>query len=433
MTKIAIVNHHSRLNRGTAAILNTRIKALKDQIPDAEFTVFTYNMDTDYAPELKDMPGIKIKFYDPILWIRKSPSWIAKTGLNLVKLAFYRSNFVHWNKNKNGIREYLDADLIVSTGGDVLTEDYGVRVFRNQCINLLIGVWFGKPIVIYGETIGPFKNALDVKMIRHLLNHSRLITLREEISAGIVKEIGITNVPTYTTADSAFLLEPANEDRIQRLLEIEGIRSRDTPLVGISASKVISRFGFRNAATREEKYRQYIEIMARMVDYLTEKLNSRVVFIPHVTEYWSSDDRKVAADIIASVKNPQKCVNITSDYTAAELKGIIGTLDMFIGTRMHSTIASTSMYVPTVIIAYSHKAHGIMGKALSLDQYVVDIRSIEYEALTARIDDVWKNKDTIRADLKNKIPVIKERAQYNAVLVKNLIQERGRPVNIKKE
>ena len=40
---------------------------------------------------------------------------------------------------------------------------------------------------------------------------------------------------------------------------------------------------------------------------------------------------------------------------------------------MHANIAATSMCVPTLAIAYSHKFYGIM-KMLQLDEYVMDIK-----------------------------------------------------------
>ena len=44
---------------------------------------------------------------------------------------------------------------------------------------------------------------------KFLLKRMALITLRERISKQHLEELGITNVPIYLTADSAFLLEPA--------------------------------------------------------------------------------------------------------------------------------------------------------------------------------------------------------------------------------
>ena len=54
------------------------------------------------------------------------------------------------------------------------------------------------------------------------------------------------------------------------------------------------------------------------------------------------------------------CRIVSGEYTAAQFKGIIGLTDCLLGARTHATIASMSQAVPTVSVAYSRKAYGIM-------------------------------------------------------------------------
>ena len=85
----------------------------------------------------------------------------------------------------------------------------------------------------------------------------------------------------------------------------ERIEKDDNPVIGISVSKIISRYGFCDLHSPKEKYNKYITIMARIIDHLIERLNAIVVFIPHVIEPWSNDDRTVAKDILKLVKNKE--------------------------------------------------------------------------------------------------------------------------------
>ena len=88
---------------------------------------------------------------------------------------------------------------------------------------------------------------------------------------------------------------------------------------------------------------------------------------------------------------------------------------------MHATIASTSMLVPTVAIAYSDKTHGIIGKMLGYEAYVLDVKDLSYDKLISKIDDAWKNRDMIKKDLEIKIPEIKEKAMLNGKLIKEVV------------
>ena len=141
---------------------------------------------------------------------------------------------------------------------------------------------------------------------------------------------------------------------------------------------------------------------------------------PHVIEPWGNDNRTVTEDIFKKVRH-KKIVLIKNEYTAEEIKGIIGHCDLFIGARMHAIIASTSMGVPTVAIAYSHKTHGIM-EILGCSKYVLDIKDLDYNTLASAISDVWNNRIKIRKELESKMADIKHYALLNGKLVKEYIE-----------
>ena len=154
MTKIVITNHRS-MNKGNAALLNSRIKALKKYIPDAEFAVFTYHPKIDYKPEMEYMERVKIRFYEVPCKVSLSPRRMLKT-FSILKLLFCNITELVKRLDK-GIQKYDEADVIISTGGDVLTEDYGSVSFFNNVANLLLGILLKKPVIVYAESIGPFK------------------------------------------------------------------------------------------------------------------------------------------------------------------------------------------------------------------------------------------------------------------------------------
>lgn len=422
MTKIVIVNHGTRMNKGTAALLNSRIKALKEFIPDADFTVFTYCL--NYEPETKYMPDIDIKFYESIGWIGLSPRAMLKTAISTFKLLLHQISLDIKPKGNSGIQDYFDADIIISTGGDKLTEDYGSPF--SDFVNLLFGVLLGKPVVLYAESIGPFNKKWNKMIGKFIFSKMSLITLREEISRKHLKELGVNKPPIYVTADSAFLLKPAPHQIIKEIMLKEGINKSNKLLIGMSVSKIIARYGFLDLKDNEEKYNGYIDIMSKVVEYLIKNLNATVIFVPQVIGPWSNDDRTVADNISNLVKDKHKCISIKGEYTTEEVKGIIGECDMFIGARMHATIASTSMFVPTVAIAYSSKTHGIIGEMLGQERYVLDIKNLDYNTLIPKIDDAWNNKEKIKRDLESKMDKIKERALFNAELVRDLVLEEKR-------
>jgi len=414
MTKILVVNFGGRFNKGGVALVNSMIETLTYFIPECKFTALAHQANYNQYP-------IKV-----IETVGENSSFKAGLkALNLLMAAFllmvYNKLGIHLNPRNEILREYVESDAVINTGGDNLTEDYGTLSLAFNLNYLLIGLILKKPVVVYAESIGPFKGTISRLMANFVLNRVDLITIREEISKENLNKINVNKPHICITADSAFLLKAVNATRLTELLTKENITENNRPLVGISISKIISRYGFSDFEKPEEKYNQYVSVMARTIEYITENLGATVVIVPHVIDPRRNDDRWVADDVCKLISNKSKVISIKEDYTPEELKGIIGHCDLFIGARMHATIASTSMMVPTIGIAYSHKIYGIVGEMLGQKEYILDVKELTYESLISRIDDVWKNREKIKKELEIKVPQVKERAMLNGKLVKELL------------
>ena len=414
MTKVLIVNFGGRFNKGGVALVNSMIETITYFIPKCKFTALAHQANYNQYP-------IKV-----IETVGSNSSF--KAGLNsaylvitsFLLMVFRKFGIVLTPRNEI-LREYAESDAVINTGGDNLTEDYGVLSLVFNLSYLLIGLMFKKPVIIYAESIGPFKKTISKLIANFILNRVNLITIREEISKQNLDQINVSKPPIYLTADSAFLLKAVNNNKLTELLKRENITMNDRPLIGISISKIISRYGFVDIEKPEEKYNQYIKIMAKTIDYLTNDLGATVVIVPHVIDPRRNDDRWVADDVCKIVSNKSRVISIKEEYTPEELKGIIGHCDLFIGARMHATIASTSMLVPTIGIAYSHKIYGIVGEMLGQKEYILDVKELTYESLVSKIDTVWKNRETIKKQLEIKVPQVKEKAMLNGKLVKELL------------
>jgi colanic acid/amylovoran biosynthesis protein len=427
MTKIVFVNHGSYHNKGSAAILYSKINTLKKLIPEANFVVFTYN--PEIGLHLQDVKAYKS--IGSVSLSRKTllakDTWGTLFRLGRSGLWWVLKKFFHWDfrtlRNEAGLNEYYDADVIINTGGDCLTEDYGTFSFLTHMLNLLFVLLLMKPIVLYAESIGPFKRWWNRAITRIFLRRVTLLTVREEITQQYLKKLGINKTKVYLVADPAFLLEPASFQSVKKIIDIEGVNRRKRPLVGMSVSRIISRYGFSNIHEPVEKHRKYIKIMAKITEYLNNTLKATVVFIPHVLEPWGNDDRDVADDIYKLLRNNRDIVSIKNEYSPEELKGIIGCCDLFVGARMHTIIASMSMGIPSIAIAYSNKAHGILGKMLGYERYVLDIKNLSYTSLSSAVNDAWTNRKQIRKELVLKMKRVKQLSLLSATLVKELVEQ----------
>jgi len=92
---------------------------------------------------------------------------------------------------------------------------------------------------------------------------------------------------------------------------------------------------------------------------------------------------------------------------------------------MHSTIASTSMSVPTIAISYSHKFEGVLAGVIGRPEYIVDIRDFSSQQLSKElcwvVDCAWENRELLAKELAENIETVKKKALANAELTKELL------------
>lgn len=411
MIKILILNVGCS-NKGTFALVISTMNTIRNFVPGAQFSLM--------GSKKIDNNNVRIKKSVYSGLNKRRPHDAVISILCLFKCAcinIFNRFGVHIPVTKNSrLFDYYDCDIIINSGGDHLSGEAGFSASGNF-LNILYAILLDKPIVLYGESLGYFKNSLLNFTLKIILNRTRLILVREELSAKYLSNNDIINPRIFFTADPAFLLDPAPKSYILDILSKEGINEIQTPLIGINPSGLIKEF-IRMGHKINDKI--YYSILAKVIDSLIDNLNATIIMIPHVYSE-GTDDRVAISNISNMVKNISSVKTIKNEYTPQELKGIIGLCDLFIGARMHATIASTSMFVPTVGIAYSHKMHGIIGKMLGQEKYVVNIDELEYETLVSKINDAWENREMIKRELEIKIPEIKNKAMLNGKYVKDLL------------
>jgi colanic acid/amylovoran biosynthesis protein len=163
----------------------------------------------------------------------------------------------------------------------------------------------------------------------------------------------------------------------------------------------------------------YYSTFARLCDALIDA-GKKVILIPHVMEKNPDNNDVIACDeVLKRMTHLTGVVVVSGEPSAVDFKGIIGCCECLIGTRTHATIAAMSQGVPTVSIAYSRKAHGIMkdvygdelGAALTVEARDItpQILLSAYErAVASRIDS-------------GRLAAIKDRAQLNFTVAKALL------------
>jgi colanic acid/amylovoran biosynthesis protein len=363
---ILITNHSSSGNLGDASILESLIDELKE---------YNGGMQISIVANYLDHP---ISVSDDIITC-KNPFML---GLGT-----------------DSLKAYQKADGVIIRGGDYLSNLYGNISLLHHVLTAYPAVLLHRPIAFIGHSFGPFSvydplSMFSKKLLRTELNHSQLITIREDESLKHIYDL-VSLDKCHEVADSAFLLEPMQENVVYSyLLDLmDGIDFKN--IVGINTSAVIPLYGFSQFKLAGSKEQCYVKNLAKFVDLVLNSFDDiAVVLIPHVMRPGNNDLR--VSELVAKEAKSKERIRIVKNVCSPRLmKGIIGQLDFLIASRMHAMIHSISSGVPTLGVSYSHKVNGLM-RLLGLNEYILDIREMSYDTLFRKFEEMWFNQDIVK-------------------------------------
>jgi len=453
--KIVLINSDGEYkkmesNKGAEAVIVSSLKILRHFFPDAEY-VSTIQLSEDLCKSLNcNMIHNKTyshKTYSPYTSLNSTSNLLRCIVWKMLKDYFHYDFKVLINNKK--LREYHNADLIIHLGMDLYSDDFGTRTVLEHSKDLFQAILLGNKVVIWAESVGPFKSKITQKLANITLNRVSLITLREEISKSYLEEISVNKPPISITMDPAFLLDPIEKAQIKYILEENGITEISKPLIGMSLSLSYMAGGMKKSRSvalinktskifqylmpeelfdillkhgrKSETYSsarlEYTKLMAGVLDHLIEELNVDVFLIPHL-QHSLVGEKIIHEMVLQQAKHKERIKLISSNCTAREVKGIIGQCDLFIGGRMHACIAALSQNIPTVALSYSYKFQGIAGM-VGLEKYVCT--DITYDNVIEKVMSAWKFREEISSELKYKYPRIVEKALENGELVQKLL------------
>ncbi|MBR3116902.1 MAG: polysaccharide pyruvyl transferase family protein [Bacilli bacterium] len=405
-TKITITNAYTWYNKGDAGILLATIDILKKIYKNVEFNILSFTPKIDEKKYCKD-PCIN-KVYSNIL--NPYPYKKGKIGrmFAIIKL-FIRLIILHIRlkvcKSKtidkiDSLRVLRDSDIIIVCGGGFL----GGKKYESimHLYQIYIDTLFAKPVYIMGTSIEPIKKKTIKFLTERILKKVDFVFARERITYNYLSSFLQKN-KYELIPDMAFALKPQDI----KIDFIDNLTKDNNILFGIT----VRNWNFPYSKNKKEAMNNYIK---SIVDLMIKEFKIRkckFIFIPQVTVY-TGDDTIIAKKIknLLPKKNRNNFIIRSDDWSPNEIKSVIGKMNFFIGTRMHSNIFATSMCIPTTAIAYEKKTNGIM-ETVGLEDYIVEIDQINSNILLEKIENMIKNEKQIRLKLNNRIIEINKEIQ----------------------
>lgn len=424
--RILVIQHFSP-NVGDSSVICSMLHSLKKHFPMAHFVVSasdpartaeTHAVDT--IPWVINLTRMREKAVPVKLLIFAQEVFFGFFMLFAARIENQRKIFPWFSREKQKVfLEYQNADIVICPGGHFFTTLNRLNGLIAHWMAVYLSVILKRPTVIYGQTIGPFSGMLSCcyeKITAMILNRVDLITVREALSKDYLDAIGVKTPLIEVTAEAAHLMPPPKKEHIFNLLQKAQIfRPPGKQLCGVTIHHIYYSQYFRED--------EYINLMATTFDYLIEKHECEVIFIPMEMCSTHGGDRPMARKIINNMNNKKYARVLEGEYSPQETMGVIGYMDLFVGTKTHSIIFALNMCVPTFCIAYHSKSREFM-RHFGIEDYTLDLGSYKIEDAYDILDRLCLNVGDIKKTILQNFAAQKVKADNNNILILELLKEK---------
>ena len=345
-------------NLGLAALTYATVDIVNEVLPgEAEIVLFSINSDAALA-RMSEQLGVHDKRLIAVPFYRKRPASMI-----------------------NSFRQMRRCDVIVDfTGGDSFADIYGTKRIAKKLGDKQMALASRVPFVLAPQTIGPFRHKLVLPWAKHVINRAALVFTRDELSRSFLSEL--TERDVIVATDVAVRL-PWTPSRFE-------LAPTDRPRVGVNVSGLLWNGGYtgQNQFDLRTDYQAYCH---RLLEEL-EAEGFEIHLVPHVISRQNAENEDDAAASRKLAESHPGCVIAPPFESPVEAKSYISHMDVFVGSRMHATIASFTSGVPTVPVAYSRKFAGFFGH-LGYSP-LVDLTTLDTEpAVVATMASVLKRHE----------------------------------------
>jgi len=304
-------------------------------------------------------------------WVRRAARLVAQFLILLAATAAPGRFRGRHSMASAAARSYAEAELIISTGGTYLVEHY--RVWHR--LVELVTVSFGRaPVVLWTQSLGPFRKASSKCLVRLLLTRAALVMLRDERSRGHLLALDSRHADKLIVVpDAAFALaeNPPPGRRERDIGAVISVREWDATLDGRTGIDVAP----------------YQRAMRAAVERLVEDAaGARVLALSTCQGLpaYGIDDSAYAAELFGSIPG----VDVDAAYHRPEdLVQVLRRTRVVVATRMHLAILALLSGCQIVAIAYEFKTIELF-TACGLGRHVIALADCTPDAVAAMLDEI---------------------------------------------
>ena len=219
--------------------------------------------------------------------------------------------------------------------------------------------------------------------------------------------------------DLALTTERCPDTLGRELLTSHGLTMFDRPLLGVT----VLDWGLLQRSFRRQ--RAYEQAVAEAISFFIETYGGQAVLFPQVQGPSSVEDDLIPSQrVYEQVKQRDRVFLIQNVLSIEHLISAYGLMDIFLGTRLHSSVLAMTQGVPVLAIAYQPKVCGVM-ESVGLQAWVVPIEMVSADLLRQRLAELWEQREAVRAMIAKARQYIQAEISWIGEMMRRDFERRG--------
>lgn len=267
----------------------------------------------------------------------------------------------------------------------------------------------GRSMGFYNIGAGPVSTRAGRRMLRDISNMMDFITVRDEDSMAILRDIGVSNPRILLGADAALNAPSASDESVLPMIRRAGL-DPEKEILALNINHYIDTWA--HAAAPRLGRKKFLEIYAAGANRALNEIGSQVAVI--TTQH---ADVPISRELVSRLDprlKPALISNVRLDHM--QIKGVLRRVAMLFGMRLHAMIMASSELTPIIGLAYQPKVHHYYS-TLGIREFSLGFEDFTERNIAEHILRGWARRDFLRSHLKTQIPRLQARALAAASVV----------------
>ena len=396
--RIAIIGAALSANKGAAAMVESVMARLPNELGECHFDILTTYPDADASRVPVGVDAAVVGLQPLRLALVEFP--IACLALVTRKLRIP----LFWVRSR-GCRSMLDSSVVVDVAGISFADGRGFAIVVYNALMTGVPLLLGVPVVKAAQALGPFQSVPNKWLAPLVLRRVKTVCARGARTREHLDSLGGVN--SIDVADLAFSLDEAASlpDAVATALD-----SIDKDFIVVMPSAVVR-------GIYESGGGNYVPAMAALVADIRHKTGRSVVIAPHSYRAGLPEGRMndgpVCREVAEACSDDARVLGLDFDLTAGELRHLVAHSSVLVTSRFHAMISGLATSTPTVVVGWSHKYREVLDdfglSNLGLDSSALNLPS-EIADIVAR---VLSTREELSQQISAALPAVKIRSLRN--------------------